>query len=167
VGRIFKFGCLGVIGLVAVFVVLAVVTAKPAPQQIVNGQPSQMAQVGQTASKGGWEVMVKGYGPWAQYVNRNPSTPPQGKLMVVDFNAKNLQDKTSNFTDSDFTVEAADKRKFRPANQGASIDKGFVISQTVQPGLATENRVVFDLDPSARDLTLHVLGMDFKLPDTP
>jgi hypothetical protein len=162
-GRLLKFGCLGIIGLVVVIVIIAI--ASPKPQQTVNGQPVALAQVGQTAAKGGWEVSVVRYGPYAVFGGRAPNPPPQGKLMVVEFVAKNTQNRTSNFTTNDFSIEAGDKRKFAPAGATASIDKGFFITQTVQPGLTTENRVVFDLDPSARDLTLHALGLDFKLPD--
>jgi hypothetical protein len=39
------------------------------------------------------------------------------------------------------------------------------VIQNVQPGLSTDNRVVFDLDPQAKGLVLTALGMKFSLPN--
>jgi len=58
-----------------------------------------------------------------------------------------------------------DGRKFSPSGPTASIDKGFIGSQTVQPGLSTENRVAFDVDPSVEEFTLQVLGLPFRIPN--
>lgn len=164
-------GCLGLVVVLFIIVVIAALVAPKPAEQVVSGQPAgssgtaQLPTVGQTASKGGWEVTLVAFGPYEQFASRPPSTPPQGKLVVAEFTAKNLQNGTSNFTTNDFEIEAGDKRKFQPAGQTASIDKGFVVSQQVQPGLSTDNRVVFDMDPAAENLVLHVLGLQFKLPD--
>jgi hypothetical protein len=73
--------------------------------------------------------------------------------VVVEFVARNLQNRTSNFTTHDFTLVSGDGRRFSPAGQ------------TVQPGLATENRVVFDIDPAAHNLIFEALGLRFQLPE--
>jgi hypothetical protein len=134
----------------------------------IAGRPqsssADLVSVGQPVAQGGWEVTVTDFGPFSTFSNRQVSPPPQGKLLVVAFTAKNLQSRTSNFASHDFELRAPDGRKFAPAGSTASIEKGFVLSQTVQPGLSTENRVVFDVDPAVNDWTLQALGIQFRLP---
>jgi len=175
VGQVLKFGCLGIVGLVILGIVIAVAT--PKGSQTANSGGTQTnnpgaakpaappaATIGDTVAKGGWEVTITNFGPYEDFGARPASPPPQGKLVVAEFTAKNLQQRISNFTTNDFTLQTGDGRKFTPAGPTASIDKGFVISQTVQPGLTTNNRVVFDIDPAATDLTLTALGIPFHVP---
>jgi hypothetical protein len=175
-GGIVKLGCIGIIALVAIVAILAVVVGnQPKPQQQVSGQPApagqaagkpELAKVGQTASLKGWEVTVTDFGPYDRFApGKAPAPPPQGKLVVADMRVKNLQNATSNFTQGDFSLKAGDGREFKPAGQTATIERGFVVSQTVQPGLVTENRVVFDIAPDAKDLVFNALGMQFSVPN--
>jgi Domain of unknown function (DUF4352) len=184
-GRLVKFGCFGAIVLAALIVVLAVVAGnQPRPQQQVSGEPGQakqqqvggeakataagtaeLARVGQTASLRGWELTLLDFGPYDRFSAGKPPTPKgQGALMVADMRIKNLQNSTSNFTLNDFVLKSGDGREFKAAGQTGSIDRGFLISQTVQPGLTTENRVVFDIAPDAKDLVFTALGMQFSVP---
>jgi hypothetical protein len=175
-GRVLRLGCLGFLGFLGFLVLIAIVT--PSPQQPAgaprSGDPPAtraaratptLPTVGDTVGRGGWEVTVTAFGPYEQFERRPVSPPPQGRLVVVEFVARNLQNRTSNFTTHDFTLVSGDGRRFSPAGQTASIAKGFFISQTVQPGLATENRVVFDVDPAARNLIFEALGLRFRLPE--
>lgn len=188
-GRLLKLGCLGLLGFVLLLAVVGIATSGGRQQgQVVSGgaqaggsqaggsaggaepkaggaQPkAELAKVGQTASRGGWEVTVLDFGPYERFsAGKAPGTPPQGRLLVVDMRIKNLQNSTSNFTTNDFALKAADGREFKPSAQTATIDRGFVISQTVQPGLVTENRVVFDVDPAVKEFTFTALGTQWQL----
>jgi Domain of unknown function (DUF4352) len=184
-GRLLKFGCFGAVALVALIIVVAVVAGnQPRPQQQVSGEPGQakqqqvggeakaadpgkaeLARVGQTASLRGWEVTLLDLGQYDRFsAGKPPATKGQGLLVVPDMRIKNLQNSTSNFTTNDFTLRSGDGREFKPAAQTASIDRGFLVAQTVQPGLTTENRVVFDIAPDAKDLVFTALGVQFSVP---
>lgn len=169
-GGIVKFGCLGVVVIVVLIgVAVAVAVNQLKPQQPASGQSAakpEVAKVGQTASLRGWEVTLSDFGPYDRFTSgKAPAPPPQGKLVVADMKIKNLQNSTSNFTQGDFSLKSDDGREFKPAGQTATIERGFVISQTVQPGLVTENRVVFDIAPDAKDLVFNALGMQFSVPN--
>ncbi len=175
-GRLVKFGCLGVLGLIALAIVLLVATSQNKPQQQVSGQPGapaagapagkpELARIGQAASLRGWEVTLSDFGPYDRFSpGKPPATKAQGVLIVADMKIKNLQNSTSNFTTNDFSLKSGDGREFKPAGQTGTIERGFVISQTVQPGLTTENRVVFDIAPDAKDLVFTALGIQFSVP---
>lgn len=194
-GRLLKLGCLGIIGLVVVVGVIAAVAGgnkSPAPSAVITtptsapaaGKPSDapgkpaeaakptdapkptLAQIGQTVSLGGWEITLADFGPYEKFSpGKPPATKAQGKLVVADMKIKNLQNTSSNFTTGDFSLKSGDGRTFQPSGQTASIERGFLIAQTVQPGLTTENRVVFDVDPAAKDLTFNALKMVFSVPN--
>lgn len=170
-------GCLVLVGLAIVAIVVLVAVGnrsqsspqvsgepKPSGAQAVTNNKSQMATSGQTVQLGGWEVTLLDFGPYDRFSPGKPAaTKSQGVLVVADMRIKNLQNSTSNFTQNDFILKAGDGREFKPAGQTATIDRGFVISQTVQPGLTTENRVVFDIDPAAKDLTFTALKITFSV----
>lgn len=171
-------GCLGllVLGIGLIVILVATSAGRGSSPQTTTAQGAagtrsapaanpraEAAPIGDTAQRGNWEMTVVKFGPWDQFASRPPSTSAQGRLMVVEFTAKNLHQQTSQFGTQDFVIEAGDGRKFQPASATASIDKGFTITQRVQPGLTTENRLVFDLDPAASDLVLIGLGMYFRL----
>jgi hypothetical protein len=126
---------------------------------------SNSLRSGQTATLGGWEVTLLDFGPYDRFSQQKPPTQPQGKRVVADMRIKNMQNSSSNFTTNDFELKTADGRTFKPDSVTASIDRGFVISQSVQPGLTTENRVVFDIDPAATGLTFTALKMVFSVPN--
>ena len=107
---------------------------------------------------------------FGQYDRFSPGKPAvakaQGKLVVADMRIKNLQNSTSNFTQNDFRLRSADGREFQPTGQTATIERGFTITQQVQPGLTTENRVVFDIDPNAPGLLIFTaLRTQFEVPN--
>lgn len=171
-GRIAKWGCLGVLGLVILVVALIVVgiVNAPKPQQQIGGASqadataAPLGKVGQTASLRGWEITLLDFGPYERFApDKPPVTKAQGRLVVADLRIKNLQTSTSNFTTNDFVLKSADGRSFQSAGQTATIDRGFLISQTVQPGLTTENRVVFDVDPAIKTFTFVGLGTQFEV----
>lgn len=176
-GRLLKLGCLGIIGLVVVVGIIIAIGAsqsKPAQQQ-VSGQPvapatavakPEPAKVGQTANLGGWEVTLLDFGPYERFApGKPPPTKSQGRLVVADMRIKNRQNASSNFTTNDFVLKSGDGREFQPTGETAIIERGFMISQSVQPGLVTENRVVFDIDPAAKDLVFRALGVQFSVPN--
>ena len=164
-GKFLKIGCFGLIVIVAVLVALVMFAPKPPPpQQTVDGQAVTLAQVGQTVSLGGWDVTLLDFGPYDRFDQRKPSTNAQGTRVVADMRIKNTQARTSNFTQTDFELKSSDGRSFKPDSVTASIARGFVVSQQVQPGLTTENRVVFDIDPAAQGLTFTALKMVFSVP---
>jgi hypothetical protein len=186
VGRLLKFGCLGIIGLVVLLGIVGALAgggssqpqqkvsgdAKPSPQAAEKSaeKPAEakpaVASIGQTVSLRGWEVTLLDFGPWERFAPQTaPSPPPQGRLVVADMRVKNLQNSTSNFTSGDFSLRSADGREFKPDGKSATIERGFFLSQTVQPGLVTENRVVFDVDPGAKGMSFTALGMRFDVPD--
>jgi hypothetical protein len=183
VGKFFKFGCLGIIGLVIVVAVIGALTKKPEPvQQVSDGaaapaqqapasQPGKpeaakptLAKIGQTTSLKGWELTLSDFGPFDRFSpSKPPATKAQGALLVADMKIKNLQNSTSNFTSGDFVIKSPDGREFKSSGQTATIERGFMITQTVQPGLTTENRVVFDADPAVKAFTFTGLGMQFEV----
>jgi hypothetical protein len=173
VGTLLKVGCFGVIGLIVLIVACtAIVSNQPKPQQQVSGEspaktdPNKpaLAKVGQTATLRGWELTLSDFGPYERF---EPAKPPvtkaQGVLLVGDMRIKNIQTSTSNFTMNDFSLKSADGREFKAAVQTATIERGFMITQIVQPGLTTENRVVFDVDPTEKAITFTGLGMQFDV----
>lgn len=175
-GKIFKFGCFGIIGLLILGVIGAAVAGnQPKPVQQISGEvpkPDQagaaakpaLAKVGQTTTLKGWELTLSDFGPYDRFSpGKPPVTKAQGALLVADMKIKNLQNATSNFTQSDFVIKSPDGREFKSAGQTATIERGFMITQTVQPGLTTENRVVFDADPAVKTFTFTGLGMQFDV----
>lgn len=186
-GKFFKLGCLGVIGLVILVAVIGSMVPKTeAPQQqvsqqsgpvssatatkpgaqIAKAEPTKapLGKVGETVSLKGWELTLLDFGPYDRFAGaKPPATKAQGVLLVADLKIKNLQNSTSNFTSGDFVLKSPDAREFKPAGQTATIERGFMITQTVQPGLITENRVVFDVDPSVKAFTFTGLGMQFEV----
>lgn len=171
-GKLLKVGCFGVIGLILLIVIgVAVSSQQPKPQQQVAGEAAKTdagkpapAKVGQTATLRGWELTLTDFGPYERFApDKPPATKAQGALLVADMKIKNTQNSTSNFTTNDFALKSADGREFKAAGQTATIERGFMITQTVQPGLTTENRVVFDVDPAVKAFTLTGLGMLFEV----
>lgn len=136
-------------------------TVPPPPAAI---QPTPFPRIGQIASNANWEVKVLDYGTFEHFTGRSPSNF-QGKLVVLEFNARNLKHEAAHFSDGDFSVETQDRRVFKPTSHTATIDKGFFMGQGVQPGLTTLNRVVFDVDPQMREFILKMLGVQFFVAD--
>lgn len=135
------------------------VTAAP-----VTTPMPDLPTVGSAAQLQGWRVALRDFGPYEKIVGEEQTTASQGVLVVASLGIINLQTSTSNFTATDFSIRSGDGREFRPAGQTATVKNGFLFNQTVQPGLGSVNNVVFDIDPSARDLVLTVLGIQFKAP---
>jgi hypothetical protein len=132
-------------------------------QGIPTRSDAGLPTVGQSASGAGWEVTLTAYGPYARFAAEPPTGTPQGEFMVAEFVARNLQTWSATFTTSDFALRAADGRRFPAAPQTGRIAKGISLIQAVPAGATTENRVVFDVDPAAADLTLDLLGVQFRL----
>lgn len=178
-----KRGCLWWVGALVVGIIVLTLggafvqgftgaSATPTPQaSFASGQaatkpsPTPLATVGQTVQLGGWQVTLMDFGPYDRFDQRKPSTSAQGKRVVADMRIKNLQNSTSNFTTNDFELRTGDGRTFKPDGVTASIERGFGFSQTVQPSLTTDNRVVFDLDPTAVNLTFTALKIIFRVPN--
>lgn len=160
--RKFAIGCVGlVVLLVGGLVMLAVATSgRPRASAALTPTP---AAVGDVVAQGRWEVQVLRWGDWEVFSSRPPSTPPQGRYVVVEFAATNRHQETSNFTTNDLRLLTGDGRRFAAAAASATIDNGVFISQSVQPGLTTTNRIVFDVDPAAENLVVEILGIRFQL----
>jgi len=175
-----KLGGFGLLGLLILAAIGgAVISSQPRPLQQTVGdadQPGQTAaaesaasrfalpKVGEAAKLQGWEVTLVAFGPYDQFAPVNPAAAEdQHALLVADMRIKNLQANTRDFTPNDFTLQAGDGRKFKVAEQTATLEKGFVTGQTVQPGLTTATRVVFDADPTLKVFTLAALGMQFEV----
>jgi hypothetical protein len=74
---------------------------------------------------------------------------------------RNLRNSQASYYDRDFTLRAGDRRVFEPVYQQLGITSGEPADALiVQPGLALESLVVFDLAPDARDLVFRAIGID-------
>jgi len=138
-------------------------SADQPPALAPSDQPA-LPTVGQTASNADWEVTLTTYGPYERLAEQPASGRPEGRPVLVEFAARNRQDRTATFTLSDFALDTAGGRKLSPAAQTSYIEKGVALIQTVPPAGTTEHRIVFDLDRGATDLTLQILGLRFSLP---
>jgi hypothetical protein len=139
--------------------------AQPGPTQ--HALPSTQYSrptVGGTAASDSWEVHLTAYGPYERFVALPPAIPPRGALVVAEFTARSRQEHTATFTASDFAIVAGDGRRFGPAAQTGSVEHGIWLVEAVQPDQDTARRVVFDVDPTAHDLTLELLGLVFRVP---
>jgi hypothetical protein len=180
VRKVVKLGWVGLLGLLILAAIGgAVISNQPKPQQQPvsdAAQPRQTAaaeadaskfalpKVGETTKQQGWELTLVAFGPYDRFAPVNPAaTKNQRALLVADMRIKNLQTSPRDFTLSDFTLKAGDGREFKAAEQTATIEKGFVTSQAVQPGLTAETRVVFAADPTLKVFTLAALGMQFEV----
>lgn len=139
----------------------ALVVGAPTADAVATS--AALPSVGDTEYAGDWQVRVHRVLPYERYATRTPSPRPQGKLVVIEFGARNLSQRTSNFSTNDFRLVAPDGREFAPTGQTGTIPGGFVAMQTVQPGLVTQNRVVFDVDPAVEECELRILGMRFHI----
>ena len=134
------------------------------PTAAVTARPAHPT-VGDTVSLGGWRVSFRDFGVPEKMIMRPNNLPRgQGALVIARLDVTNLQNSTSNFTINDFAIRSSDGREFKPADQTVIIEDGFVISKTVQPGLSASANIVFDIDPSARNLMLTVLKTQFAVP---
>jgi hypothetical protein len=88
-------------------------------------------------------------------------------FVVAELAIANKQEHSAIFTTGDVFIEAADGQRIQPAIQLPGLEKGMWLVQTVQPGATAETRVLFDVDPTATGLLLHVLGLAFRLPAGP
>jgi hypothetical protein len=162
-----QVGCFGLLGLLILAAIgRAVIAQQPQPQQQGAGDTSRFAlpTVGATVTLQGWELTLVAFGPYDRFAPVNPAAiKDQRALLVADMRITNLQPSPRDFTLSDFLLKAGDEREFKAAEQTATIEKGFVTSQAVQPGLTTEVRVVFDADPTLKVFTLTALGMQFEV----
>jgi hypothetical protein len=131
------------------------------PALAPSDQPT-LPTVGQTASNADWEVTLTTYGPYEPLAEQSTAGRPQSRQVLVEFAARNCQDRTATFTLSDFALETAGGRRYSPAAQTSYVDKGVPLIHTVPPSSTTENCLVFELDPDASDLTLAILGLRFR-----
>jgi YVTN family beta-propeller protein len=134
------------------------------PTELARSDQPALPAVGQTTSNADWEVTLTGYGPYDESADQPAAGRPQSRQVLVDFAARNRQDRTATFTLSDFALESAGGRRYSPAAQTSYIANGVPLIQTVPPSSTTQNRLVFDLDVDATDLTLVILGLRFRPP---
>ena len=162
-------GVIAVIILVGSFLVISAVS--PPRRPILSVPPTltiearpRVASVGETVRLDTWEVTLLDIGPYERFDRRAPTTVARGTRLVTDLRITNLGAAPAIISVSDFIVTSATGATFEPVSETASIAGGFLVSQSVQPGLATGIRVVFDIDPSAQGLTLSALTVLFTIP---
>ena len=170
--KVAKLGRLVGLGLVALIGVLLLVgDGRSWPQRGLPGQPareaaggSRFAQVGETVKLQGWEVTLLDFGPYERFSPGPPASQARGVLVVGELRITNIQNRPADLTLSDFALEAGDGRRFEPAAETATVERGLVAVETVQPQETIERRVVFDVPPDARDLVLEALEIEFSVP---
>src|SRR5262249_43624391 len=86
------------------------------PSLAPSDQPT-LPTVGQTASNADWEVTRMTYGPYDELADQPTAGRPDSRQVLVEFAARNRQDRTATFTLSDFAVETAGGRRYSPAAQ--------------------------------------------------
>ena len=160
-------------GLVAVAILLiaSVVIGSTSPPPRVTPAPATptvattpvIALIGQAVGLGGWDVTLLDFGPYEKFERRRPATFANGTHVVADMQIQNRQSVQAVLALNDFMLTRDDGQAFPPAPETASIIGGFFVSQSIQPAQTLGIRIVFDIDPNARGLTLTALGTQFRI----
>jgi hypothetical protein len=112
----------------------------------------------------GWEVTLLAFGPYERFSPGPSASQARGALVVGELRITNIQNRPADLTLSDFVLRAGDGRRFEPAAETATVERGLVAVETVQPQETIERRVVFDVPLDARDLALEALEIEFSVP---
>lgn len=104
-----------------------------------------------------WRVATTQQGSFEQVLGHAAPTEPQGAWFVIELKVTNQQRRADQVTPNNFRLKNSDDRVFSPVPYLVATDT------TVQPGLSVPVFVIFDIDPSAQDLTLSGLGVDLPI----
>jgi hypothetical protein len=179
IGKFAKLIGFGVIGIIALVVVIAVATGNKSSggtQTTGAGQgatPEPLAAVGQNASAGNWKVeyqKIEAAGELGK-TQFTKGTPAQGQFLIMTLAATNLHKETSTLNTTDFRLKSADGTTYKTSNDGqfalisdtSDAPKPFTIAEQIQPGLTKKFRLVFDVNPAVRDYTMEAAGVKFAV----
>jgi hypothetical protein len=174
VERLARFGGLIGVGLVTLIGVVLLLGGRPSrsPDQIASQATREVvgdarfAQLGETVRLQGWEVTLLDFGRYDRFSSGPaPASDARGGLVLAELRIKNIQSRAADFSRNDFALQSGDGRRFAPAAETATVERGLVDAETVPPGETAEKRLVFDLPPDARNLLFEALEIEFAVPD--
>ena len=191
-GRVLRYGCLGVLGvgvLLVVIIVLAVANAPEEEQVVVstgNQSSSSTAQtgaaavaqeslpsIGAAARKGNWEITFIAQEKATEIQGGTlGSETAQGEFRILTLKLANVGNRSFPLNSHDFSLKTPDGVEYNTSSDGHTaligeesgpeVLSGF---ETIQPGLSKDVRVVFDVPPGATGLILDIQGVRFAVPD--
>lgn len=148
--KVFKLGCLGIIGLVALIVVVAMFSGGDDSGNTVTEsekkeEAASVATIGQTLQVGDVAFTVNGKST-AKNVGGEYGANSQGTFLVLDVTVANKGSEAITVDTSFFKLEAGGKTYEADGTAGiyANENGGFFLEQ-VNPDLSATGKVVFDV----------------------
>ena len=96
----------------------------------------------------------------------------QGEFRILTLTLANVGTRSHPLNSHDFILEAPGGVEYSLASEASTALLGdesgpevLWLSATVQPGLSTDVRVIFDVPPTATGLILDIQGVRFAVPD--
>lgn len=180
---ILKFGAIGCGGIIGLFVILAIIAAAvggnksdsqsaPASGQSQSTQSPKPAatavsvpKVGDTITKGNWKYTVSMVDrqksvQWSEFGNK---TDAKGIWQIVHVQVENIGKQTYPINSWDFEIVDANKIIFKADSQSimySSFKKLDKPMDNYPPGVPAEIGLLFDVNPNATGLRLHLTQAD-------
>lgn len=191
-GRVLRYGCLGivVVGVLLIVIIVLALANAPEEEQVVvstgNQTSSSTAQagaasvaqealpsIGAAARKGNWEITFKAQEKTTEIQGGTfGSEKAQGEFRILTLNLANVGNRSFPLNSHDFSLNTPDGVEYNTSSDGHTAligeESGPEVlsgSETIQPGLSKDVRVVFDVPPNATGLILDVQGVRFAVPD--
>ena len=146
-------------------------TPTPAPAP-ATPTPVILPGVGSEAQAGNWKIKFQNLRT-ANVLGDYSKETAQGRFVIVTLAATNLHNETSILNPWDFAMRSAEGNQYRVSTDGtwaligdSTGPKPMSSGNQIQPGLTTQFRLVFDVNPNQKQFTLKAAGIDFavKLP---
>ena len=175
------------IGLVALLIVVAVgaaaseVSRSETLPRATGGTRSAPAtpttvplpSVGQSARKGNWQITLHQQDKRAEIPTPfGAAEVAQGEFRILTLTLANVGQRSYPLNAHDFSIRTPSGVEYAPASEASTALLGDTsgpevlwLGATVQPGLSTDVRVIFDVPPDATGLVLDIQGVRFALPD--
>lgn len=143
-------------------------TAKPAPAATSKPEPTAvptLPSVGNKVAAGNWEIELLGVDGAA----RLGTKAAQGQFLIITVSAKNLHRETSQLNTNDFQISSGTGTRYSVSSDGSSAllsgsgPDVMLFGAQIQPGLAKQFRLVFDVNPAEQDFVLKAAGILFRL----
>ncbi|MCY3958510.1 MAG: DUF4352 domain-containing protein [Chloroflexi bacterium] len=187
-----RYGCLGivVVGVLLIVIIVLALANAPEEEQVVvstgNQTSSSTAQagaasvaqealpsIGAAARKGNWEITFKAQEKTTEIQGGTfGSEKAQGEFRILTLNLANVGNRSFPLNSHDFSLNTPDGVEYNTSSDGHTAligeESGPEVlsgSETIQPGLSKDVRVVFDVPPNATGLILDVQGVRFAVPD--
>lgn len=191
-GRVLRYGCLGVVVIGVLLVVVIVVSVANAPQEeqvvVTRGDQggSQAAQpaaesseeaalpsIGAAARKGNWEITFIAQEKTDEIQGGTfGSEKAQGEFRILTLTLANVGKSSFPLNSHDFSLNTSGGIEYNTSSDGRTAligeESGPEVlsgSETIQPGLSKDVRVVFDTPPDTTGFVLDVQGVRFAVPD--